>query len=95
MPSFVFDVSTMGTNKTKNLYAEYVAQLNSTVIHSPGAPNEVLASIPAATALYYYVTAYDNTVFGNISIDANGLMKYDIVGTATDATFINIVFVAK
>lgn len=45
--------------------------------------------------LYYYVTYYDKNVFANISINENGILKYDIIGTATPASYMNIVFVIK
>jgi len=98
MPSIPFDVSAKGTGLTKDLYQECKNQLNSSsapVKSSTGAPAQVLATMPAKTDLYYYVTDYDPAVFDNISIDANGLMTYDVIGQATDATLINIVFVEK
>ena len=45
--------------------------------------------------LYYYITYYDKNVFKNISINENGVLKYDIIGTATPASYMNIVFVIK
>jgi len=97
MPSIPIDVSTGGTI---NLYDECKAQLNDAgelVIHSTGAPARVLSVLPKATDLYYYVTGYDKTVFGTITIDANGKMTYTIKpgATVTDATYMNIVFVEK
>jgi len=97
MPSIAFDTSTNGTY-FKELYAEFVKQLSTTgglVVPSVGAPTKVLATVPKATDLNYYVTAYDNKVFSDISIDANGRMQYDIIGIASDSTFLNIVFVEK
>jgi len=101
MPSIVIDVS--GTGGTVDLYNEYKKQLNtnsgvgSLVINSSGAPAKVLATIPAATDLYYYVTAYDDSVFENIAITGEGVMTYDIKAAAApdEATFMNIVFVEK
>ena len=98
MPSIVFDTSNTGKGLTKNLYMECRNQLNDNgvlVKSSKGAPAKVLATMPAPTDLYYYVTGYDDKVFANISIEANGLMTYDIIGTASDSTYINIVFVEK
>jgi len=100
MPSIIFDTSTNGTNLQKNLYDEFVTQLNTDsptdfVINSTGAPGKVLTTVPSRTDLYYYVTAYDDKVFQNISINANGLMNYDIISQASDSTLINIVFVEK
>ena len=97
MPSIYFDTSTDGTY-TKNLYQEFVTQLSTSgglVKPSAGAPAKVLATVPKETDLYYYVTAYDNKVFSDIAIDANGTMSYKIIGQASDSTFLNIVFVEK
>jgi len=96
MPSIAFDTTIKGPT-SRNLYDEFVAQLCSTagVISSTSAPPKVLSSIPAATDFYYYVTAYDPSVFDKIVIDDNGDMSYDIIGDATDETFINIVFIEK
>ena len=61
---------------------------------STGAP----AAIPtyASTDLYYYVTYFDPTVFDNVSIDASGVMTYDIIGQPADYnSLINVVFVVK
>lgn len=63
-------------------------------VKSNGAPAEI-PSIPAATDLYYYITDYDNTALANLSIDANGILTYDVIGTGTDYSFVNIVFVVK
>jgi len=97
MPSIYFDTSTNGSY-SKELYQEFVKQLSTSgglVKPSTGAPAKVLATVPKASDLYYYVTAYDNLVFSNIAIDATGKMTYDIIGQASDSTFLNIVFVEK
>jgi len=103
MPSIAFDTSTPTQNGdpslTVDLYDEFKKQLsddiNTDVVSSAGAPNVALCTIPAATDLNYYVTAYDKDVFKIESISASGVMTYRILDTATDATFINIVFVEK
>ena len=97
MPSIPVDVSIGGTI---DLYDECKKQLNAAgglVKYSAGAPTQVLATMPKATDLYYYVTGYDDTVFDTITIDANGKMTYTIKtnATVTDATYMNIVFVEK
>ena len=97
MPAISFDTSTNGTY-SKELYNEFVKQLSTSgglVVPSAGAPAKVLATVPKASDLNYYVTAYDDKVFRNISIDANGRMQYEIIGIASDSTFLNIVFVEK
>jgi len=92
MPSIVFDTSTPGTGLTRDLYQEYVNQFGSPKATNPGAANFILSK---ATDLNYYILDYDPAVFANVSVDENGLMTYDIIGTATDASFINIVFAKK
>jgi hypothetical protein len=94
MPSVSFDTSVTGTGLTKNLYSLYYGQFQSPAVKSTGAPVSV-PYIPAATDLYYYITEYDTNVFANVSINANGLMTYDVIGGATDCSYINIVFVLK
>jgi hypothetical protein len=94
MPSIVIDTSTPGTGLTKDLYQLYVDQMQTPRAVSPGAPS-LLPFVPAKTDLYYYVLNYDAAVFANVTVSANGVMTYDIVAAASDATLINIVFVAK
>jgi hypothetical protein len=96
MPSIVLDLSTDGTF-TVDLYQEFTDQfVNIQTTRSPGAPATFYQSIPAATDLYYYVTAYDNTVFSNLSITASGVLTYTVTSSGvSEATFMNIVFVVK
>jgi len=97
MPSVSFDTSTDATGQTKDLYLLYKSQFDGTsptFAKSAGAPSAV-PYIPAADELFYYVTSYDANVFSNISITANGIMTYDVAATATDCSYINIVFVLK
>lgn len=101
-PSIAIDASTTGTNRTINLYDEYVDQFDA------GSNPNLVKSIDGTTSapdipfyavneLYYYVTYYDPTVFANISIDgATGEMTYDIIAPPTDYnSLINVVFVVK
>ncbi|MEE1964467.1 hypothetical protein V1387_17385, partial [Allomuricauda taeanensis] len=93
-PSIAIDASSNGTNRTVNLYAQYIAQYGTPAVTSLGAP----AAIPtyAATELYYYVTYADPTVFANMSINASGVLTYDIIGQPADYNaLINVVFVVK
>lgn len=69
-------------------------ETRSTFVKSTNAP-DTIANIPNSNALYYYVTDYDNTALANLSIDENGILTYDIIGTGTDYSFVNIVFVVK
>ena len=94
-PSIEIDASTNGSF-TVDLYAQYVAQFGSPTVASSGAP----AAVPTYTAtdLYYYVTYADPTVFntGTMSIDANGVLSYEIIGQPSDYnSLINVVFVVK
>lgn len=98
MPSIVFDTRVLGPQAPLDLYKEFKDQLNASLapeVRSDGAPPMALSAIPEADELYYYVTAYDPDVFEIISISNLGVMTYNIKATATDATFINIVFVEK
>ena len=94
MPSVSFDTSATSTGNVKDLYALYYNQFSLPAIKSSGAPS-VVPFIPGKTDLYYYITYYDSSVFSNISINANGLMTYDIIGTTSDCSYINIIFVLK
>ncbi|MDG1573174.1 hypothetical protein OZ410_12660, partial [Robiginitalea sp. M366] len=93
-PSIAIDASTNGSGYTVDLYAQYVAQFGTPAVASSGAP----AALPTygATELYYYVTYADPAVFANMSIDANGVLTYDIIGQPADYnSLINVVFVVK
>jgi hypothetical protein len=94
MPSVSFNTTVSGTGLTKNLYNLYYTQFHTPMVKSTGAPASV-PYIPAATDFYYYITEYDTNVFSNISINANGVMTYDVIGSANDCSYINIVFVLK
>ncbi|WP_143751902.1 beta strand repeat-containing protein [Maribacter sp. 4U21] len=102
-PSIAIDVSAYsGTpilNQTINLHAQYIAQYGSPMVRSDvGGGDEAPNAIPtyASGDLYYYVTFFDNTVFANVEIDADGEMEYDIIGAPADYnSLINVVFVVK
>ena len=96
MPAITFNTSANGTF-TRDLYEEYVKQFQGTgspaLISSTGAVNGVPTL--AASELEFHITYYDITVFNNLSIDANGVLTYDIIAGATNASYMNIVFVVK
>lgn len=111
MPSIVINTSTNGTfkrnlhaeylaqftGKTFVMNANGGAVTNTPspkFVTSTGAPVEI-PNIPAATDLYYYITDYDNTALSGLTIDANGILTYNVIGTGTDYSFVNIVFVVK
>lgn len=97
MPSISFDTSVDRNGQIKDLYAEYKKQfsLSGNKVASAGAPTSGIPYFEKATDLYYYITEYDTNVFKNVTISADGKMKYDVKKTATDCSFINIVFVVK
>jgi hypothetical protein len=93
-PSIAVDASTNGTGRTLNLYTQYTAQFATPAVSSAGAPT----AIPTYTAaeLYYYVTYYDPAVFANVSINASGVMTYDVIAQPSDYnSLINVVFVVR
>ena len=93
-PSIAIDASANGSGFTVNLYQQYINQFGTPAVASAGAP----AAVPtyAASELYYYVTYADPAVFANMSIDANGVLTYDIIGQPVDYnSLINVVFVVK
>ncbi|MFS4470419.1 hypothetical protein [Chryseobacterium sp. T20] len=94
MPSISIDTSVLSTGRTKDLFQLYKAQFSAPKVSSTGAPGGI-PFFANASDLYYYVTDFDNTVLSNVSIDPNGILKYDVVGTATACSFVNIVFVIK
>lgn len=108
MPSIVINTASNGIQRKRNLYREYYEQFsgqkydeatsvyipNDDFIKSDGAPT-IIPNIPSATGLYYYITDFDKSSLDNLSIDANGVLTYDVIGSGTDYSFVNIVFVVK
>ncbi|WP_343488471.1 hypothetical protein [Allomuricauda sp. d1] len=104
-PSIAIDASTNGTSSV-DLYQEYINQFaptaspyTDTFVASAGAPG---IPIYGRTELYYYVTYADPDVFGNgtavqnMSIDANGVLSYEIFDQPADYnSLINVVFVVR
>jgi len=66
-----------------------------TFVASAGAGTLDIPHLPNSTDLYYYVTYYDATAIEVEEIDENGVMTYNVVGNATEASYMNIVFVIK
>ncbi len=92
MPSILFDTTTLGA-KTKDLYQLYYDQFTSPQVSSTGASGKI--PVLGKNDLEYYITYYDTNTFSNVSIDASGFMNYTVSNNATDASFMNIVFVVK
>ncbi|SFT17612.1 hypothetical protein, partial [Sphingobacterium wenxiniae] len=70
------------------------------LIASEGAPTPDIVTYKA-DELAYYITYYDQTVFagpdgtGTPRITSDGKLQYSIIGNATPASYMNIVFVIK
>ncbi|UHO37138.1 hypothetical protein H5J24_15420 [Chryseobacterium capnotolerans] len=77
------------------MYTNYKNQFTSPMASSTGALGAIQTF--AANELEYYVTWYDNTIFNNVAIDANGVLTYNILSTADTSkpTYMNVVFVVK
>ncbi|UKB81633.1 hypothetical protein [Chryseobacterium sp. MEBOG07] len=93
MPSVSVNTSTTGTG-TLNLYNLYKNQFSAPRVVSAGAPSQI-PFFPSPAELYYYVTDYDTSVFSSVSINASGVMSYNVTAVATACSYINIVFVVK
>lgn len=63
------------------------------IIGSEGAPADI--SVLNKEQLHYYVTYYDTSVFSGIKISKDGIMTYNIIGEATQGSYMTIVFVIK
>lgn len=92
MPSILVNTATLGT-KTLDLYAIYFSQFNSPPVKSTGSTGSI-PTLPK-TQLEYYITYYDTALMNTVTIDANGLMSYNVIGNSSDSSFMNIVFVVK
>ncbi|QDH81130.1 hypothetical protein FKX85_19680 [Echinicola soli] len=92
MPSIIFDTSVTGAF-TRDLHQDYMDQFSGPMVSSPGAASAV-PTLPA-TELEYHITYYDTDVFANVQLDANGVLTYEVIGNASPASFMNIVFVVK
>ncbi|WP_221412798.1 hypothetical protein [Dysgonomonas sp. HDW5A] len=94
MPSVAVDASVVATNQTLDLYDEYKKQFGTPTAVSTGAPAS-LPYFPSPTDLYYYVTQYDTSVLNITSINASGVMTYDVIQAAAYDSFMNVVFAVK
>lgn len=92
MPSVLVNTSTLGT-KTMDLYNLYYTQFNTPPVKSTGSTGSIPTLLK--NELEYYVTYYDTALMNTVTINADGLMSYNVIGNASDASFMNIVFVVK
>lgn len=93
-PAVIIDASDLDTAATLDIYEDYKSQFSMPLVSSDGASGFV--PYYQKGELEYYVTYIDSTVLSNISIDADGVMTYDIISVPFDNyTVINVVFVIK
>ncbi|SHL06914.1 hypothetical protein [Chryseobacterium polytrichastri] len=92
MPSILFDTTTLGAG-TKDLYQLYLTQFSTPAVSSTGSAGKI--PVLERGDLEYYVTYLDSTVFTGVTINASGVMNYTVSSNATEASFMNIVFVVK
>ena len=102
MPSIVIDVSQDATDKTIDLFEEYLRQFNtnitgSRIIGSTSAPIlDTAVRIFDRDELYFFVIGFDDTVFDIHEITEGGVMRFDIDATnVSEETFMNIIFVVR
>ncbi len=93
-PPIVVDVSATGTGFTLNLHKSYMDLYAAPAVASLGAPTAIPSY--ASDELYYYVIEYDNSIFSGVSIDADGILSYNIDDTPADnCSVFTVVFVVK
>lgn len=97
-PSITIDVSSLQSGLSLNIYNEYVKQFSGTganpLIKNPTTEH---ATIPVYPANYfdYYITGYDSTVFSGLSISDTGILTYNVIGTASSYSYLNIVMALR
>lgn len=99
MPPFNLPITSVSTNNTFDLYAEYKRQFskagNSNFVSS-NASLTTIQNLHAADKLDFVVPNYDNTVIKVNSISAAGVMNYNVLKTTIDTgSFITIIMVVK
>jgi hypothetical protein len=93
-PSLSIPADTIYNNQTLDLYDAYVDQFQTPLYRSTGAPTSI--PIYQSSQLYYYITYYDNTIINIDSLNASGVLQYDIIAVPdNDYTQINVVFLIK
>ncbi len=93
-PAVVIDASNIVTGASLDLHADYVDQMATPAISSDGSSGFI--PFYDQDELEFYITDFDNTILDNVTIDADGVMTYDIISIPFDNyTVINVVFVIK
>lgn len=93
-PAMTIDASATVTSQTIDLHQQYMTLYGSPAISSATAPTFIPTYLEGE--LYYYLVDFDTAVLDNVSIDANGVMTYDIITVPSDkCAIITMVFVVK
>lgn len=105
MPSVVLPTNTTDASYNANtqtftidLYSIYSNQFrlvnSATTVKNPTA---TVLPVSASSALDYFITYYDNTVYQNVSVSDAGVLTYKLVPTfaLSEKSFMNIVFKIK
>jgi len=106
MPSCNIKLTSTGTDKLYDLYAQYETQFTNNTAVNPlfvtsndqikRVPSPSNASLYAKTELDYVITYYDKSVIDNVKIDGNGVMTYDVISLdVTSNSFLNVIFIVK
>ncbi|MBD8387252.1 hypothetical protein [Dysgonomonas sp. BGC7] len=99
MPSVSIPTGSVSTDwEYINLYERYKAQFTGedpTTFKASNQAPSIVPYIPQAADLYYYITYYSKDVFEIDEISNTGVMKYKVIGAATDCSYINVVFVLR
>ncbi|WP_300686364.1 hypothetical protein [Chryseobacterium sp.] len=92
-PSLPIDTSV--DSGSVDLYTNYTGQFATPMASSTGSSGSI--PVYAASAMEYYVTWFDNTIFSNVVIDASGKLTYNVLSTADKGkpTYMNVVFLVK
>jgi len=93
MPPSLIDTDP-GIGKTIDLFATYNASITNS-IKSGSTDFSTIEPILTATDYDYYILGYDATLFANISLSTTGIMTYDVIGRATNESYITIAFAKK
>lgn len=94
-PSYVTASQTFKIDLHKAYYDQFRLANTGTSAKSPSATT--LPLVATNTALEYFVTYYDNSVFNTVSVSSDGILSYKLPATLTvsEKTFMNIVFKMK
>ena len=106
MPSIALDMSP-GIHEDVNLFEKFQKQFWPRTTTGSGrligSENALASAFPEmmtqrmATDFWFFITVSDDDppVWGDITIDDDGNLEYQIIGVPTDETFMNIIFVER